>query len=177
MTPRTPRGPAIELEPLTTAHIPAIADLVLDPDVLRFTRVPEPTPNDFVEQWFASYDNGSGDGTRQAFAIVEGDGSFLGLALAPVIDRATRTVELGYVLAPAARGRGVATEALRRLTIWALEDLGALRIELFINPENGASQAVARRCGYSLEGVLRSLHFKQDLRQDFQLWSLLPEDR
>lgn len=94
-----------------------------------------------------------------------------------MIDRATRTVELGYVLAPAARGRGVATEALRRLTIWALEDLGALRIELFINPENGASQAVARRCGYSLEGVLRSLHFKHDLRQDFQLWSLLPEDR
>ena len=51
--------------------------------------------------------------------------SFVGLALAPAIDDAKGEIELGYVVAPAARGRGVAGEMLRQLTAWALAEAGA----------------------------------------------------
>ena len=122
------------------------------------------------------YEKGRRDGTRDGFAIVDADGALLGLALAPRIESKGHTVELGYLVAPEARGRGIATEALRLLTDWAFRELAAERIELKIAAENPASQRVAERCGYVREGVLRSTYFKNGLRQDTEIWSRLPSD-
>ena len=168
---------SVVLAPLTAADLDAVELLVTDGDVLRFTRVPDPPPPGFAQSWFGTYEEGRRDGTREAFAIVDSpSGQFLGIAVAPQIDRATRTAELGYVVAPAARGRGVATEALRRLTEWAFSELGMERLELLISVENESSKRVAVRCGYVREGVLRSKHFKGDLREDTEIWSRLPSD-
>jgi RimJ/RimL family protein N-acetyltransferase len=164
----------IELEPFTEAHVPGLESMLDDPAVLRFTRIPEPVPEGFAQTWVARYEEARHDGTREAFAVVE-DGEFLGLALAPTIDRETQTAELGYVVAPAARGRGVATEALRQLTEWALAE-GMLRIELLISVDNPASQKVAERCGYVREGVLRNAYVKPGRREDTEIWSRLATD-
>lgn len=164
------------LEPFDERHLVALGEMVDDPELLRFTRVPEPVPPDFARTWLDRYEEGRRDGSREAFAIVDEDGAFLGLALAPRIEHDARTAELGYVVAPAARGRGVATEALRRLTEWALEELGMLRLELLISVDNVASKRVAERCGYVREGVLRSLHVKQDIFEDTEIWSRLATD-
>jgi RimJ/RimL family protein N-acetyltransferase len=169
--------PPIRLEPLAEAHLPALDDMLTDDGVLNFTRVPEPVPPNFGRTWLARYEEGRLDGSREAFAIVDGtDAAFLGLALAPRIDQEERTAELGYVVAPAARGRGVATEALRLLTEWAFSELDVLRLELWIDVVNEASKRVAERCGYLREGVLRSVYFKQGMRRDFEIWSRLPTD-
>jgi len=165
----------VELEPLNESHLPGVQRLVGDPVAIQFTRIPEPPPPGFAEAWFGRYEEGRRDGTREAFAIVE-DGSFLGLALAPTIDRETATVELGYIVAEEARGRGVATEALRRLTEWTLRETGAKRIELLISVDNVASKKVAERAGYELEGVLRSTYLKEGRREDSEIWSLLAPD-
>ena len=158
---------AVVLEPLSAAHFGALESLVTDADVLRFTRVPDPPPPGFVQTWYGAYEEGRKRGTREVFAIAERDGGrFLGIAAAPEIDRTARTAELGYVVAPAARGRGVATDALRLLTEWAFSELGMQRLELLI----------AVRCGYVREGVLRSHHFKGDVREDTEIWSRLPSD-
>ena len=164
----------IELELFSEAHVPGVEALLDDPDTLRFTRVPEPPPADFARTWVTRYEAARREGTREAFAVVE-DGEFLGLALAPTIDRETQTAELGYVVAPAARGRGVATEALRQLTEWALAQ-GMLRIELLISVDNPASQKVAERCGYVREGVLRNTYVKPGRREDTEIWSHLASD-
>jgi RimJ/RimL family protein N-acetyltransferase len=166
---------AIGLEPLGESHLAAVETMLDDPDLLRFTRIPEPVPPNFARTWLGLYEDGRRNGTREAFAIVE-DGAFLGLALAPRMDRETKTAELGYVVAAAARGRGVATEALRHLTAWAFGEREMFRLELMISVDNPASKGVAERCGYVLEGVLRSLHFKQDLREDTEIWSRLATD-
>jgi RimJ/RimL family protein N-acetyltransferase len=168
---------SVRLEPLGAAHLDAVEALVADHEVLRFTRIPEPPPPDFARTWLERYAEGRETGARDGFAIVAAeDGRFLGLALAPAIDRDTRTVELGYIVTREARGRGVATEALRLLTNWAFAELGALRLELLISVDNDASKLVAERCGYIREGVLRSTYFKQDLRSDTEIWSRLPSD-
>jgi RimJ/RimL family protein N-acetyltransferase len=166
----------IRLIPFGPQHLQAVAELVHDPLTLRHTRIPEPPPPDFVEQWYARYEAARRDGTREAFAIEDETGSVLGIALAPEIDRATRTVELGYMVAPEARGRGVATEALRLATEWAFSELGAERIELLIAVDNPGSKLVAERCGYHREGVLRSVFLKQGVRRDMEIWSRLPTD-
>lgn len=167
----------IRLTPLDTSHLPALAPLIADPETVRFTRVPADPPAGFIEYWYGLYENGRLDGTRDGFAIVDEGGGFLGLALAPSIEAAARTVELGYMVAPHARGRGVATEALRLLTEWAENELGVLRIELLISVGNTPSKRVAERSGYSLEGVLRSVHLKEDVREDMEVWSRIAADR
>jgi RimJ/RimL family protein N-acetyltransferase len=167
----------IVLRRFDESHLAAIPTLADDPDTQRFTRIPVPPPPGFPRAWLDMYEQGRRDGTREAFAVLdEGDGTLLGMALAPVIERDERTVELGYVVAPHARGRGVATEALRLLTDWAFSELGAERAELLISVDNAASKTVARRGGYVLEGVLRSMHVKQGVREDLEIWSRLPTD-
>lgn len=165
------------MEPYTDAHRAGLAALVRDPDVLRFTRIPDPPPAGFVESWASVYEQGRQKGTREAFAIVDSDdGRFLGIAVVPRIDRESLTAELGYVVAPDARGRGVATAALLLLTGWAFSELGALRLELLIAVDNHASKRVAARSGYVCEGVLRSTYVKPGVRGDSELWSCLPTD-
>lgn len=176
VTTATPQPVEVFLVPLSAAHLGHLARVIEDPDVLRWTRVPVPPPPDFSKLWLERYEAGRRDGTREGFVMVDAPGEFLGLAFAPKIDRETRTVELGYIVAPAARGRGVAVAALRKLTRWAFDELGALRAELVISHDNEASKAVARRCGYTCEGLLRSLYFKQGLREDTEIWSRLPTD-
>ena len=97
-------------------HLGAIADLVSDPEVLRFTRVPDHPDPDFARRWIERYAAGRRDGSCEGFAAVGESGAFLGLALAPHIDREAREAELGYIVATAARGRGVATANLAALT-------------------------------------------------------------
>ena len=165
----------LRLDPFSLEHLPGVEAMLDDPDSLRFTRIPEPVPPAFAQTWLERYEEGRRDGSREAFAIVDDGGEFLGIAVVPEIDRETRTAELGYVVAPAARGRGVATEALRQLTAWAFER-GMVRLELLISVDNAASKKVAERCGYVREGVLRSAYFKQGRREDTEIWSRLATD-
>jgi RimJ/RimL family protein N-acetyltransferase len=151
--------------------------LVADPSVRRYTRVPEPVPHDFERAWADRYRRGKAEGSAMNFAIEDaGDGEFLGVAVAPHLDHDERTAELGYVLGAEARGRGVATEALRQLTAWAFDEQDMIRLQLLISVSNDASKRVAQRCGYRFEGVLRGLYVKQGVREDTESWSRLVTD-
>jgi RimJ/RimL family protein N-acetyltransferase len=57
--------------------------------------------------------------------------------------------EIGYDLAEAARGHGYATEALRALSAWALDREGVRRLVARIDRDNGPSQRVADRAGFT----------------------------
>lgn len=165
----------LKLERLAARHLNGLAELGRDPDVQRFTYVPSPWTEGFEHTWLERYDQAREDGSRAAFAIVdEASGEFLGMAALVQIDRAGRQAEAGYVVAPHARGRGVAVRALELLTDWALGEQELQRVELRIAVDNAASIRVAERCGYVREGVLRSVHFKQGRRADVAVYSRLP---
>ena len=168
---------AIGLEPLTQGWRTEVTALAADPFVRRFTRIPEPPPEGFAEDWIEGYVSARREsGSREGFAALDASGSFLGLALAPHIDRGEREVELGYMVAEAARGRGAGSAILTALTAWAFEELAMQRAYLIIHVENLASERVARRCGYVREGVMRSILLKGDEQIDAGLWSRLPSD-
>jgi RimJ/RimL family protein N-acetyltransferase len=84
--------------------------------------------------------------------------------------------EIAYVIAPEARGRGIATESVRLLTDWALASLALARIELRINPNNAASIRVAEKTGYQREGLLRSAMDIRGNRIDICVYSRLADD-
>ena len=160
---------------LSRDHLPLLERTIADPDIVRNTRIPEPPPG-FAEFWLGRYEEGRAAGEREGFVVEDEDGRSLGLAVAPRIEREARTAELGYVVLAEERGRGVATEALRLLTDWAFAALDAVRLELMISVENEASKRVAERCGYRLEGVLRSVYVKPGRWEDTEVWSRLATD-
>jgi RimJ/RimL family protein N-acetyltransferase len=167
----------IELELFSADHLADMAALTHDPGVHRFTRVPVPVPPGFERTWLDRYEQARINGSGELFSILGAESrEFLGLAMAAHINVEERTAELGYVVVPSARGRGVASAALQALTNWALDTLAIQRLELLISVENEPSKRVAARCGYVFEGVLRSVYFKQGRREDTEIWSRLPTD-
>jgi RimJ/RimL family protein N-acetyltransferase len=167
----------ILLEPISERFVPDFHALAGDPDVLRFTRVPERRDARFVAGWIAGYVQGWEDGARAGFALVEPDGgSFLGMCGLIRIDWEASEAEIGYVIEPLARGRGLAPRAIELVSRWGLDELGLARIEAVIDVDNEASQKVAERVGYRREGVRRSAYFKDGLRADMAIYSLLTGD-
>ena len=91
---------------------------------------------------------------------------FLAFASIVQLDLEARQGEIGYAVAPAARGRGVARRSVALLTRWGFDELGLIRLVLDIDVANPASERVAERAGYRLEGVRRSAYFKEGRRAD-----------
>src|SRR5215212_5490930 len=60
--------------------------------------------------------------------------------------------DIAYWLGPDAIGHGYASEAVRLLTSFAFEGLGARRVAISCDPANARSASVAQRLGYQLEG-------------------------
>jgi RimJ/RimL family protein N-acetyltransferase len=85
--------------------------------------------------------------------------------------------KIGYAVAPWARGAGVATRATRMLIEYSWR-IGAVRVGLDAYAENEASRAVALKCGFTQEGVLRSAVLgKNGHRHDLVVYGLLKSDR
>lgn len=72
-------------------------------------------------------------------------------------DWALPKTEVGYWVRSSDVGKGYASEAVVTLTSWALDSLGAKRVELVTDEQNRGSRAVAERCGFRLEGTLRNV--------------------
>ena len=75
-----------------------------------------------------------------------------------------------------ARGRGVATAAVRLLADWMLREWRPARMQLTTSVDNPASQRVAERAGFRREGVLRAWAENRGRRVDLAMYSRLPGD-
>lgn len=134
--------------------VPALVRACADPLVARYTSVPVPyTPEDAVK-----YVEAGRSPTALPMAAVsrQDPDEVLGAVGLHAVSRARRRGEIGYWTAPWARGRGVATEALSLLSLWAMENLGLGRLDLYAEPENEASHAVALRAGFERGELVRS---------------------
>jgi ribosomal-protein-alanine N-acetyltransferase len=105
--------------------------------------------------------------------MVEADGQVAGTVSAREFSRVQGRIEVGYMLAEPYLGRGIGTRALTLLLerLFTVPELH--RIWLTTTAENLASQGLARKLGFVLEGVLREHSVVQGRRIDQQLWGLL----
>lgn len=79
-------------------------------------------------------------------------GTFVGYAgLGHLVIDGADEIEIGYRLAPAARGRGYATEACAALLSEAAGDHGG-KVVAIIEPTNAASQRVVTKLGFDRRG-------------------------
>ncbi|MFC0408605.1 8-oxo-dGTP diphosphatase MutT [Roseomonas elaeocarpi] len=142
------------LRPLRAEDAAALHRLVNDWEVARMlSRVPFPYPRELADEWIASTRAQIAAGTAWHLAIVEeqdGTEQLVGcVALARPERMAPREASLGYWVGRRFWGRGIATEAARRLTHWALANLDLDVIHASALTENERSAAVLRRIGFS----------------------------
>jgi ribosomal-protein-serine acetyltransferase len=86
---------------------------------------------------------------------VELDGELVGVVFHIRPDTINKQVEVGYWLAESARGKGVATRAVRAFIDVTIRDLGFNRVNIRVAPSNKPSLALAERLGLKPEGVSR----------------------
>ena len=164
----------VRLRLRSDADVPAIVAACQDPEISRWTRVPENYDVAAAAEWAAASERvrASGDGLHLLIADAQTD-DLLGSIGVQHIDREERRCELGYWLAREARGRGGMTRAIRLLSAWAVENLPVDRVEILVQKENAPSRRTAERAGYTLEGILRSHTIINGERRDMCSYSLL----
>ena len=168
---------AIDLVPLMPADADDLIKLAADPAIDAFTPLPSDANADYIARMLERCDRGWREGSGAFFSIRDSTShAFVGYGAAIRLQLAACQGELGYMVAPHARGRGVATRTVKLLTDWCFQELGLIRLELRINTHNEASVKVAVANGYRLEGVLRCVHLKRDQRVELGIWSRLRND-
>lgn len=103
-----------------------------------------------TNQAMRAYDEGGAQ-----WAVTDRDtGRFLGVIGLPNVHKGRGAAEIGYWMAPWARGKGYMTETVVAVTEWLFEQ-PFHRATLAIDPANIASQRVALAAGFRREGVQR----------------------
>ncbi|MFF5205508.1 GNAT family N-acetyltransferase [Streptosporangium sp. NPDC000396] len=170
-----PAGPVV-LRAFVDADLGPMARACADPEIIRFIpSVPVPYTREDATSYLKVAEQ-LWDSGGASFAVADaGTGEWLGNAgLKPLDSRGNG--EVGYMIAPWARGRGVATAATRALTEWAFAH-GVGRMELLADVENLASQRVALAAGFQREGLLRSAEPQRDgTRRDLVSFARLCDD-
>lgn len=88
-------------------------------------------------------------------------------------NQASRCPMLGISLLPAARGRGVGTEAQRQAVDLLFRHTAANRIEAHTDVTNVPEQRSLEKAGFTREGVVRGSQWRNGAYHDGYLYSIL----
>jgi RimJ/RimL family protein N-acetyltransferase len=145
----------VTLRPWRPGDAGAVFAACQDPLIARSVPIPQPYTEADARNFVATRRRDWETEDERSFAIVDP-------ATDDLLGAITRhgpfghRVTFGYWLAPGARGRWVATRALRLLVDWTLATTGAIRLDLWTDLENEASGRVAERAGFVREGIRRA---------------------
>jgi RimJ/RimL family protein N-acetyltransferase len=173
---RVPAGPVTLRAPATRDVDDAVV-ACRDPETARWTTVPVPYGPENAEHFvYQRVPAGWASGTSATFAIADADDRFAG-TIELRIDPADRSVaELGFLVAPWARGKGYGTAAAHAICVWGFEALGVSRIVWRAHLGNEASRRVAEKVGFRPEGIQRSGCEQRGERHDAWVAALLATD-
>ena len=94
------------------------------------------------------------------------------------IDWAVPKFEIGYWCRTRFTGRGYVTEAVRGISDFAFDLLGARRVEIRCDSRNLPSARVAERAGFRLEGELRNNELDTGgVPRNTLVYAMIPEER
>jgi RimJ/RimL family protein N-acetyltransferase len=156
MIPITLTGRYVRLEPLTTAHVPALCRVGLDPALWAWI----PTPVTTRAQMEAYVMDALAERERSIalpFAIIDtASGNAIGSTRYTAIDLTNKRLEIGWTwLARSHQRSGANTEAKLMLLTHAFEALDLNRVELKTDVLNTQSRNAILRLGATQEGIFR----------------------
>ena len=168
-------GSKVALRPWGPADADAVFAACQDVEIQRWTTVPSPYSRADAFGYVTEVAPAAWEDGGAVFAVIEAaTGELAGsMGAHGMRDGVTH---VGYWTAPAARGRGLTSDALRTLTRWFLREGGAVRVELVVEPDNVGSVRVAEAAGFTREGLLRQRFVLRGRRADVAIYSMLTSD-
>ncbi len=125
-----------------------------------------------ARQWmFGEFNPG-----EEPFIILDADDEIIGSCGLGPIDQLNRVIELGYWVRSDRTGQGIATRAAHLLTRHAIDNRGAMRVEIHMSVENPGSRRVAENVGAVFEGIMRARLLLNGEYHDAEIWSILATD-
>ena len=164
--PVTLTGTHVRLEPLRREHAGELFPVAHDEDIWRLMLVPMPNDVASLERWIAAALEEQILGNQIAFITRRvADGAPIGSTRFLHIDRANKTVEIGWTFLGREARRTVANTEAKYLQLRHLfEDLGAHRVWLQTDKLNERSQKAMERIGAIREGEHRDDRISHDGR-------------
>jgi RimJ/RimL family protein N-acetyltransferase len=175
--PITLTGKGITLREWRPNDLDDLVELLDEADVARWTPITSPFDVEAGIAYLNRAQQGRTSGQRIQLAITTDGGRPLGEVLLFGHDTELHEAELGYLVGAAYRGHGLATRALALLAEYAQSELALVRLVLRIAPGNAASRAVARRCGFRLNGKPRNVQEGTQGRSHLDTWELVNRGR
>ena len=153
--------------------IPVVAPAFRDPGIGGENGMPPFDEDELRTLWRERIPELRARGVLFPYVIEDtSEGSILGGVTLRHFDPMRGVIEVGYWLFPEARGRGLATRAVRAVAREAFGS-GLWRIEAHVRIGNNASERVLERAGFTREGVKRRLLRHDGERVDATGFSLL----
>ncbi len=149
MQPVTLESARVRLEVPTRADTAAITAACQDPDVIRWTTIPTPYRDQDARTFVDALVGPGWASDREYTWAIRRPGSTW---LDGIISYRTAGRDLGFWLAPSARGAGLMHHAVELVVGWAF-DRGAPDVYWECYAGNTASASVARRAGFSYTGT------------------------
>ena len=132
---------------------------------------------DDAESWVRSASQAWDDGTDYRFVIEDAENEvILGSVGINQIVHQHKVGNLGYWIRKSAVNQNVCTNAARQATTFAFEKLGFQRIEVHVQLENHASNAVASKLGGEYEGTFRNKLIFKGQAVPAKCYSVIPSD-
>jgi RimJ/RimL family protein N-acetyltransferase len=148
-----------------------------DPEAAHWTTVPVPYERAHAVGFATRrVPDGWLRGTAAVFVIADPDDRYAGTIDLRLDPDDPSTAEIGYLVAPWARGKGYGTDAVRGICRWGFQKLALRRIIWRAHVGNHASRRVAEKAGFVLEGVARQACEQRGERRDAWTATLLPDD-
>lgn len=148
----TLEGPRLTLRPWRRSDAARVFEVLQDESMHRFLSLPHPYTVDAAKTFVGRYaPDARRDATALEVALTERQG---GRLVGSAALRLGAHPEIGYWIAPAARGHGYAAEATRALADWGFA-AGMRRISVLFDVRNVASARTALAAGFAFEGVSR----------------------
>jgi [ribosomal protein S5]-alanine N-acetyltransferase len=171
-----PRSGPVILRAFHSSDASMVEELATDPYVPLIGSLPAHADTAAAAAWIGRQHARLAENIGFSFCIADEQDQPLGFAGLWTRGLPGGRATAGYAVRPSARGRGIATHALKALTAfgWTLPDLH--RIELYIEPDNLASRRTAEHAGYLHEGVLRQHQEIGGTRRDMCLYAVLREN-
>jgi RimJ/RimL family protein N-acetyltransferase len=160
---RTRRGEEVLLRAHREDDVPALVEMLSDPECARWlSGPPMPYTREHAREFVASRPDAWAGGPGERTLVIEVGGRACGqVGLRP---SGNGSASVGYVLGSSARGRGVMAATLRRFAAWALRPesdaeggYGLSVLHWMALVGNWPSRRVAWACGFQVEGHVRGL--------------------
>ena len=165
----------LNLRPITPDDIDFIFELFRRSETNKYSEYPDLKTRDEAAEMYENYLKPDFDDHFRVIIEKKDTGIPMGTIGLYKYSENHKRAEIGYDLLKEYWGNGYISEAVRAITNFGFNDLGLVRVEATVDPENTRSIHVLKRTGFKHEGTLKKKYYYKGAYHDELVFGLIKE--